>query len=118
MLQQAKRGVIRAIESHGRIRLFPTPSELRKAQLLDDELHAGLVPIFAVAQRVEHFDHRFDARDQLIEGNEFPQNLRNTGGCPQPPSDHHTKANQAVRATDCQEPNVVDGRQGAIARAS
>src|SRR5438093_4627790 len=104
--------------AHADIGFLPAPLELLKAQLLDDELHPGLVTVLAVAERIEDLDHGLDRRDQLVHRDELAQDLADAGSGPESAAHRHPEADGPVVTAGGQEADVVNGGQGAVVAAA
>ena len=104
----------RAIMPHRHIGLFPAALEFLEAQLFDHELHAGLGAILSIAQGIEHPDHGFDARNELVHRRKFPKDLRQPWGRPEPASCNHAEADRSIRALRGKQSDIVNRREGAV----
>ena len=118
VLKQSDRLAVGAGVAHADIGFLPTPLELLKAQLLDDELHPGLVPVLAVAERIEDLDHGLDRRDQIVHRDELAQDLADAGSGPESAADGHPEADSPVVTASGQQADVVNGGQGAVVAAA
>ena len=118
VLKQSDRLAVGAGVAHADIGFLPTPLELLKAQLLDDELHPGLVPVLAVAERIEDLDHGLDRRDQIVHRDELAQDLADAGSGPESAADGHPEADSPVVTANGQQADVVNGGQGAVVAAA
>src|SRR3989442_11671015 len=101
--------------AHDDIGFLPAPLELLKAQLLDDELHPGLVTVLAVAERIEDFNHGLDRRDQLVHRDELAQDLADAGSGPESAAHRHPEADGPVVTAGGAPAAVAQGGGGAVA---
>ena len=104
--------------AHGRIGRLPATLEFVESEFLDDELHASLVSILAVAQGVEYLNHRFDGRQQFVHRRKFSQHLRHARCRSQATTGHHPEANGSIRPFRREQADVVNGCEGAILPAA
>ena len=118
ILQQLDRLMRRHGIPHGRIGRLPASLEFLESQFFDNELHAGLVAILAVPERIEHLDHRFDRGKQFVHRRKFSEHLSHARGRSQSTARDHSKPYCSVCPFRREQPDVVDRRKRAILPAS
>ncbi len=87
-----------------------------RAELVDEDLDAGLVDIVAPAVLVVGAHDRLDVAEQITLGQEGFDGLAEEGGAPEPPAHHHLEAGLANSVAVHVQADVVNLHRGAIMR--
>src|SRR5439155_9910646 len=106
-----------ALANHGIFRIHAM-LELLKAELIDHELHPGLVAIFPIAEIVEDLDDRVAQRQQILHRKKLAEHLGEPWRRAEAATGGHAEADLAIGSRHGEEPQIVYRRHGAVMSAA